>query len=322
MSHCSPAATSSPLRRQHDRRQRRPPGLLPRRQAPVGAGLPLGGVARPGRRRRASAEGRGQAAELGGVALRVELSPRWLRRLRSNRLETAQAEDGTQVPLIEHVEMTAGLAPSLRCGGFDTLAALAAQPPTTTQRRRWLSPEERQRRRSRNRRSRGWDASAAHRACRDDRRVAPSLRCGGFDTLAALAAQPPTTTQRRRWLSPEERQRRRSRNRASRGWDARDRHRACRDDRRVGSQPSLRRFRHARCGWIQPVSATPGGSRARRVVGRGLRRGSPVRRSRGRLFSSMAIAEIAGSPQGQVSALGEVLAQQPVGVLVAAALPR
>ena len=60
-----------PARRQPDGRQRGAPRLLPRRPAPVGAGLPLGRLPDARRRRRATAAGRGHAAVLRGMALRA-----------------------------------------------------------------------------------------------------------------------------------------------------------------------------------------------------------------------------------------------------------
>ena len=79
--------------------------------------------------------------------------------------------------------------------------------------------------------------------------------------------------------------------------------------------------RVVRPGRIQPVVATPvvGASVAAR---RGLRRGSSSRGFSGSVVERVGDGfELVGAPAGQVGALGEVLAQQPVGVLVGAALP-
>ncbi len=142
-------------------------------------------------------------------------------------------------------------SPSVPSEGFETVAAQPPQPPV------WASPvvEEGALRPSRNPVTRGWDATTAHRACRDGREVGSQPRCGGldrldqrcaspsvpsegFETVAAQPPQPPV------WASPvvEEGALRPSRNPVTRGWDATTAHRACRDGREVGSQP--------RCGGL------------------------------------------------------------------------
>ena len=75
-------------------------------------------------------------------------------------------------------------------------------------------------------------------------------------------------------------------------------------------------------GRIQPVVATPADSTGRRVACRGLRRGCASRGFAGSVVEFGGdVVEVLGAVHGQVGALGEVLAQQPVGVLVGAALP-
>ena len=150
--------------------------------------------------------------------------------------------------------------------GFETVAAQPPQPPV------WASPvvEEGALRPSRNPVTRGWDATTAHRACRDGREVGSQPRCGGldrldqrcaspsvpsegFETVAAQPPQPPV------WASPvvEEGALRPSRNPVTRGWGGATAHRACRDGREVGSQP--------RCGGLdrldQLVCQSGGGFR-------------------------------------------------------------
>ncbi len=139
--------------------------------------------------------------------------------------------------------MSAGSAPSPRCGGLDRLD------------RRWSSGCL----------GCGWAPAGAGSPLIEPVEMSagsgPSPRCGGLDRLD------------RRWSSGC------LCGRVGRGWDRVTAHRACRDVRRVGSQPSLRWSRQARPAVVVRVPMRPGGP----GLGSGRRSSSPSRCPQGRV---------------------------------------
>ena len=87
---------------------------------------------------------------------------------------------------------------------------------------------------------------------------------------------------------------------------------------------SLRRRERSECrSGDSRVRAVVGSCRAGEVVGEGLSRGAPAKRLSWSAVECVGDrGELLGRVPGEVGASGEVLAKEPVGVLVGAALPR
>ncbi len=144
-------------------------------------------------------------------------APGWLRRLRSNRLETTAAKAGSRPSLVEPVETTAGKAGSRPCGHLDELDERVLRPSPgvrgfETGAERLPQPPAAQ------------NAFLNHR-----RRRTPSSTTGGAERLP----QPPDPVVEEVAQQP-------SRNLRKEGGEPTIAGRACRDHRREGWEPTLR----------------------------------------------------------------------------------